>query len=692
MSHPSHSRDSTLTVKDLSSAFLDSKLFTLIQKTHDLTSVDLRTLDTPTKQLVFYSNIVNVLYIHAVLLAVAMETKPSSWEGLEKLSALFNGRGLSLEAIQSSQIIHMTYFTKVGYIIGQLGLISCYDLHHTVLRKGRTPPSLVKGVEISPRINPLSPDPWADYAPLTFDPRLVFVLHDGRLSSPTPVALTTDNMDDKLSMCEVWYLSSAVSVDPQNSSLSVPEWLYEARRELINESVIDDISLLRYVRSKLDKEKADSFIQLLTEASELLKAKKLSVDVQPSSPQIGYNFMLKQNSSNSKMSPQLQQALSRKSTTKQVVTAVVLECEETKPRHTFTPQILQFIEDQAPLLAALVHLLSPPLTAQSDSYENLETLESTAEDSTGASGKRSLIQTLRNRVTRSSNVTPSKREVVTKQPQDWNVTYQQVLSHFSTAQPMYEYLVARLSPFNSLIDWDDPLDKYPEFRVCLQSLAALPSSSDRLSEACNFVLRQLLEEGRVMEAVTFLRSEPVSEHWGQLSNLSELVLSCAFVSNYLKSSTDSSQKNPLSILSQISNPELASRLTLTSLKYWSVAVCKDLLSYCFNHLSPDSLLSHSVREKLDCLRNYSHIMMGCESPLHMSKSPWANWYDIAEDSSKRPEYVLRMLLSSKVFDTAREWAVVHHVSRELSQQIEVEYLSHLLDDPSDPITALQVGS
>ncbi len=700
----SHSRDTVITVEDLTLALENPELYNLFHKTHDLESVDLRSLDTPTKQMVFYSNIVNFLYTHAVLLAIAMETKPSNWEGLEDILVLLNGCGLSFEIVNTSSIIQTSYFTKVGYFIGQLGLISCFDLHYTILRRGLTPPTLVKGVELKARIEPLTPDPWAVHAPSTSDPRLVFVIHDGRLSSPTPVPLTQDNLEDELTLTESWYLSSSINIDAQNKEISVPEWLFDSCKDLLkNEQSSDtDLSLLKYIHSKLDKEKGD-ILQPLLEASELSKTK--NVTVRANNPQIGFNFTLKRSSL--KTSPKLKRKISQEASRRRISPShhsVVMETKEAKRKYTFTIEILKFIEQRAPLLAALVYLLSPPTPNQLSVDEKTETVEQTIEDNTPAVGKMGgILQSIRIKVSKSSATTSTMKkdtsiDSVAKQSEEWQLTYDKVLSHFSTARPMHQYLVARLSPFHSLIPWDDPLEESPdsckEFRVCLRTLAALPSSCEALGEACSYVMKNLLEKGQVIEAVSFLASEPASRHPEKIAFLSDIILSCAFVLNCQKTSykVEVEKRNPLTILSQISNSELASRLTLASLECWPVGICENLLSYCKNHLPPSSLLSETVKEKLDCVRNYSLIISSSKSPLHSSRSPWKNWYDIAKDSKTRPDYVLRMLLSSRVFDVARQWAAVHNVGPELSQQIEVEYLSYLLEgDSNDPIAAQQVS-
>ena len=667
------------------------------------------------------------------------------------------GSGISLAMMKRSKMIQTTYFTKVGYAIGQLGLISCFDLHHIVLRRGLTQPTLVKGAELSARITPLKPDPWAVYAPSCPDPRLIYAVHDGRLTSPIPVALTVEDFSDNLKLAESWHLSSSVSIDISNKEVAVPQWLFDSRNDLTKPiwgdssssseasfGLYSDLSLLKYIHSKVEKERGD-VLQPLIEASEVSKTKKVTIIVRPDKMRFGYNFSLKRSSTGTpKDSPKgKRRRLTRESSHKFISPPSTPTIPEkaipvVKINYSFTPDSLIFVKQRAPLLAALVHLLSPPCVYttdktrktglagfEQDKDDQKTSVEESAKISASVPGKKGLIQSIRNRVSKAPPAIPAKiMGFDDKSTSQWQQTYDDVLSHFSSTQPMYQYLVSRLSCFHSLIQWDETPNSSKEpqgaqspshrrktkeegFVIGLRTLAALPSSSEQVGEACSFVMRKLLEEGRIMECVKFLTSEPVSRHIEKVSFLSDMVLSCAFVENYHKilplgqSGEDAKTKmvlqNPVTLLSQLSDPELASRLTLASLSKWPVGVCVDMLSYCLHHLPFSSLLSPTVKGKLDCMKVYSVIMTTCESPLpgykwESTRSPWKKWADLAADSESRPDYVLRMLLSSKAFSVVRQWAAVHKLGAEVTQQIEVEYLSHLLEgEEGDPIAAQQVG-
>ena len=100
----------------------------LIATTTNLASVDLRTLTTTAKRISFYSNVVNFLYAHCVMLCVVGAHGETA--GVLKPSQV------SLGELQRSPVLQAGVFSRLGYRIGQLGLISCHDLHYSILRRG----------------------------------------------------------------------------------------------------------------------------------------------------------------------------------------------------------------------------------------------------------------------------------------------------------------------------------------------------------------------------------------------------------------------------------------------------------------------------------------------------------------------------------------------------------------------------
>lgn len=56
-------------------------------------------------------------------------------------------------------------------------------------------------------------DPWAKYSPTSPDPRILFVVHPGPVSSPLPVPLQPEDLMSSLKTAERHYLSSRIQID-----------------------------------------------------------------------------------------------------------------------------------------------------------------------------------------------------------------------------------------------------------------------------------------------------------------------------------------------------------------------------------------------------------------------------------------------------------------------------------------------
>ena len=494
----------------------------------------------------------------------------------------------------------------------------------------------------------------------------------------------------------------------------VPQWLFDHHDNLVKPiwsesgpdtsfSYLSDLALLKYIHSKLPREKAELLAPFL-EVGEPPKAGRgkklpLNIVVKKDNLSFGYNFNLKRLPVSPKTSPKLKKKKKRSKEEKEKRVAVgVPTGDETPVPYAFTPETLAFVKQQSSLMAALVHLLCPPpagRTSKTAADEREEEGEGTKEEGEGGLGGR--MQVLQN--FRRKPLPPPQKETLsldelTPAPQMWKKQLEEVLSHFGTSGPMRQFLITRLCCFEAILPWDTPKSATPpkksrrsspspESTISLRRLAALPTSSREVGEACSFVMRRLLELGKVSEAVRFLSSEPVTCHLPKVAFLSDVAISSAFVRNYSEilalgqggETAKETISNPVALVSQLSSPEQAARLSLASLRNWPAEVCVDLLSYCFHHLPPNSPLLPIVSGRLERMRGYTQIMKVCDNPLpqasgqvwRATQSPWNSWSELASDSETRPDYVLRVLLVSREFELARNWSKVHGLGQEITQ-------------------------
>ncbi len=786
----------TLSPKDLACAYRNPQIQKVLSKTPSLASIDLTLLGSLTKKMIFYTNITNLLYLHTVLryCAEACSSPEGTAGGLGETPST-GGRGegvVSLSMLESSKVIQTVFFMKFGYRIGQLGLISCHDLHHAFLRQGLTPHYLVKGDKIQSRLKLTHPDTWVDYAPPASDPRLFYVINDGHMTGPCPSPLSIENFESALLGSERRYLNSTIQVDVAKRVVSIPKPLYNIKndfRSLLSSSELSttpsnpshsqsrsqDIFFLKYVQPNLDEAQADILLTLI-DANESAKSKKLHLSKQPENIRIGYDLgsMLSNSSGgggNSGGSPKgRRKRISRESSRRDLLSPGTEDRSvRSIQQHSFTVDTFEFVKKQAPLLAGLVILLCPlklPTdTLASAGSGNIEAASTTSGTGGGGGGgaggeedkdvlihtekeeAKSFMQNLRSKVTSPVSIPPPlssttlssssstfiRRLSIPYEDRDtvtpWKNQYDDIIAHFSTNIPMKNFLASRLSGFAELIPWDEEsriplpsssssssaikrsLSSFPDSRdLHLRQLAFASPSSDELGRACIFVMKMLMESGRIGDSVLFLSSEPAINHLREVQFFSETALSCLFVENYkdiLATEQNSVEKtvfkNPIPVLSRLLDPELASRLALSSLHIWPVDICVDMLSYCLHHLSSDasSGLATPLSHKLDRMRVYSTIMSKCEraaastittTSSYLGRSPWKDWVALARESAEKTGYVLSILLESKEFDLARKWCSVHGLSAEIARRIEVEYIFDLLEgEIPNSILAHQVG-
>jgi len=104
-------------LKEISYAANYPDAIAAMAETHLLADVDLQLLNTNHKKMVFFANVVNLLYCHCLLLYGLYQAEITAIELPPALVPLFN----SLE--DGSWLSHLNLFGCVGYHIGQLGLI-----------------------------------------------------------------------------------------------------------------------------------------------------------------------------------------------------------------------------------------------------------------------------------------------------------------------------------------------------------------------------------------------------------------------------------------------------------------------------------------------------------------------------------------------------------------------------------------
>ena len=776
----------------------------MLEKTPSLASVDLTLLKSLKKQMVFYTNVLNLLYLHALMFyCSSLDTSAAAPEGVDLglgVALPRSLRGVTLPMLESSRVVQLALFGKVGYHLGQLGLVSCLDLHYSVLCRGLTLPTVIQDTGIRLRLPLRHPDPWLAHAPTNPDARLFYAIHNGQLGCFPPIPFTVEKFDSSLATCEQRYITANVSIEHGRRTVTVASDLVERRNDFGKSGVHAgetqptvsahlhalDMALFRYLQEHLEPTMAD-ILRTMIEMWEASKGKRIHLSVQQTDCKLGYSLgsaegglSLSRSVVSPRISPTLRRRrLPRESSRKDIQATSLPSVKE----YSLTPEMMDFVKKQKPLLAGIIALVCPPTRTLSGSRSGGTIDEEAAGGEIGwdtplakereKEESKSLFKSLRSKMVSPSVVVPlstttntsiassapvspiraltfpkipgisdHREAALTASP--WQRHYNEILAYFPSGSPMRKYLEVRVLPFEKSISWvtdfsgqqkqhqhqqqqapasSDSAIPLEKSRLSVSSLALAPPGSKLLEEACMYVMKTLVEKGDVASAIQFLTSEPAVGS-SQVHALSHMALSCHFIANFLELSPQNGQRvpstldkggmiinrrpsmgelalmpvNPIPILSQLSDPEYASRLTIASLDVWSVDVCVGMLEFCLHHLPSHSSLATPLTEKLEKMRVYSRIMSACEKFVHshskhrsVRSCPWKNWNELASDSESKTSFVLGRLLDAKEFSLAREWCAVHSLSGSVTRQIEVEYLFNLLEgeDPN-PIVAHQV--
>ena len=449
------------------------------------------------------------------------------------------------------------------------------------------------------------------------------------------------------------------------------------------------MALVRYIISKLPKESAEQLTAIVDacDPSRGRKTGELKLEVTSEDLTIGYNFPSSRRSFlGDGASPHLPRS--------HVPSKKPSRYKRIKP-YSFTEETMSFVRQQAPLLASLVYLLCPPENISSNTQLDLTSVDDATSDSFQSTSqdkeqvephnKKALIQSFhfgKSKIRqvpdlkRSNSTTDETKVVLSRHSPEWEKTFNKLLTLFEDESPLKKFLVVRLKCFKGILPWDRLIQelsseqhgsKGEDPAVNLRALAVLPGNSPEIGHACSLVLRKLLRRGMIEEALQFLRSEPVINNPSAIHNILDLILSTSLINDATEkqdisgrgktTKEDESHKiNPLVLVYQHSNMELAARLVLSSLEVWPVTTCVNLLMYISYHLSSSPFVP-LVNKRLQQLHVYQKIIETVETPHGMS--PWRHWSDLSYDSKERKDYVLNIILEHKNYTLAREWSLVH---------------------------------
>ncbi|KAJ8044497.1 Zinc finger FYVE domain-containing protein 26 [Holothuria leucospilota] len=189
----------------------------------ELAYVDLNLLTSNAEKTCFFTNVLNLMLVHASLHHVYDEIMSKQKKKMFTPSHTRH-RSLTVHPVPSVEGIKpptshtsmtldlLTHLCKYSYRIGQMGVVSAFDLEFVVLRHRLPAPSVFSHILNDRIVDIHISDPWYKFLPAA-DTRLVFVITNGCISSPILTVLHEEDVEEQLDILMQQYLDNFVEVD-----------------------------------------------------------------------------------------------------------------------------------------------------------------------------------------------------------------------------------------------------------------------------------------------------------------------------------------------------------------------------------------------------------------------------------------------------------------------------------------------
>nr|XP_006816291.1 PREDICTED: zinc finger FYVE domain-containing protein 26-like [Saccoglossus kowalevskii] len=647
----------------------------IVFKTQQFTEVDLTKLITKDDKICFYTNLLNLMFIHAMLNYVNVHrcSISDTTKGHSKHASIGNNSELELEHCQwlsspydvtATSLEKVIQMSKTAYSVGQLGIISVLDLRYIILRHRWQPPSALDYV-LQCRVQGISDaDPWCKYAPSP-DPRLLFVINTGTLSSPHVQVLNPENLNEQLSNAMLTYLNSNISVDISKYEVTIPQLLDMYSRDFVtideNEDSANYEGLLTFILPYTSEELSDKLRNLIHSStarqfeykwspklpksslfsSGTLPAKSekpmsFQVKISPYNYQYGYSF-----SENENDKPFNQSGHRRHSSLPRNLSPFTVPASNSSSSaiYAMTEHAFNYLKNKSDLFASLVFLLSP---------------------------------------VELGNESPSKDK-----SKDSKVQYnlEKVLAKLERYPVLQRYVQRNLAVLKD----GERSKMFSEVRKRDLGKCILSGMDSReMQSLVHYTLNTIMCNKNWEDAVNLLDSlySDNLHHSADTTLMRDLFLCCA-------GTDDSTNKEtPWKYLLRITDRDLYSRLVLVCLKQWPIDVCIELLEKALAYPPVNKSLEVVVDNKLKEMKIYQKVTE-CAGRIE-TNSPCTEWQFVAMEIKNNPDRIIDVLLNAEEFDDARKWTQYYPVPNSLKQTIEEKYISHILRDHKNIMQAFQI--
>ncbi|XP_067138232.1 uncharacterized protein Sptz isoform X2 [Centruroides vittatus] len=226
-----------ITMSNIISLIKEQEIKDWMASTSEIAHVNLNLLSTKEDKLAFFGNLCNIMWLHAIFSEVdAIQSKNG-------IDILRNNQIINVQPekqsphiqILSSNITERLICQKIyAYKVGELDTVSLFDLRYNILHAGLSIPSHISSALSLSHLFGKYCFEQPDIADFGIEPRLLFVICEGFMTSPKLQILYSETIKDQLDNAMRDYLNFHVETSIENEKVILPQLLNWYSQDFVN--------------------------------------------------------------------------------------------------------------------------------------------------------------------------------------------------------------------------------------------------------------------------------------------------------------------------------------------------------------------------------------------------------------------------------------------------------------------------
>lgn len=230
-----------VTMSLITSLIKEKEIKDWMMSTGEIAYIDISLLNTKEEKLAFFGNLCNIMWLHAIFSEIDTLHSKNEIIDMTKSTQIMNiqpEKQTHHIQILSSNIIERLIYQKIcAYRVGKLHKISLFDLRYNILHAGLPIPIHIPSILSSKNL--FESDDLLDIGSFGIEPRLLFVICEGFISSPKLQILYSETIIEQLDNAMRDYLSFHVETSIENEKVILPQLLNWYSQDFVNYDVED---------------------------------------------------------------------------------------------------------------------------------------------------------------------------------------------------------------------------------------------------------------------------------------------------------------------------------------------------------------------------------------------------------------------------------------------------------------------